>query len=256
MHTTPVLSILLLFLFSLQTSFAQIQTSSYNSQANALYESGQEANKEKRYKDAKALYQAALRLDPSFVNAMDGMASVYFVNGQLDSAIYFHQASIKVNPRHLLAHQRLIATYLKRGNYENAIQANQEVLKQFRNNPRIYAETLFGMANIYFGQKDYRSALPLSEEAMRIYLDGEQSESAAQARLLAAKSHMNLANYELAIRYFKAGRKYFGNQAFHHYYLGFCYLRSGKTDKADDYLRQAELMGYQIPPYIAKEWQN
>ena len=111
MHTTPVITFLLLFLFSLQTSLAQIQTTSYNPQANALYESALEARKESRAEDAKALLHAALRVDPKFVNAMDGMASLYFADGQLDSAAYFYQQSISVNPRHLLAHQKLIATY-------------------------------------------------------------------------------------------------------------------------------------------------
>lgn len=198
---------------------------------------------------AKHLYLKALQTDHRFVEAMDEIGDMYRQEGDLDSAVYYFEMSLDRNPEGVLAYQNLAVTYQLQGEYDEAISLYEEVLSLFPT----YTDAYFGLGKLFLEKKDYFRSQLYANVALKKFIEEKQNHRAADARLLAARSYLGDRNYKKAIKYLKANKKYSSHKAFHPYYLGYCYLKLGKTEKAEEYLRQAQSMGYQLPIYIKEQ---
>ena len=198
---------------------------------------------------AKHLYLKALHTDHRFVEAMDKLGDMYRQEGKLDSAVYYFEMSLDRNPDGVLAYQNLAATYQLKGEYDEAISLYEELLSIFPN----YTEAYFGLGKLFLEKKDYFRSQMYANVALKKFIEEKQNHRAADARMLAAQSYLGDRNYKKAIKYLKANKKYTSHKAFHPYYIGFCYLKLGKKEKAKDYLIEAKKMGYQLPVYIKEQ---
>ena len=93
---------------------------------------------------AIAEYQAAITADPTFLDAMHGLARVYQDIGQLDQAIEIARRIAELDPEDVLAHTSLSILYQRKGMISEAeAEANQarilgwkQQLKQGKTSPQ------------------------------------------------------------------------------------------------------------------------
>lgn len=230
---------------------AQFSTTSMNAQALAAYQEGQNLLAIGDLPGALAATQRALRADTGYVDACDQLAEVFRGLEMLDSTQHYYARSLRLYPRNIRAHQGLAIAYQLQEDHEAAIDQYRALLSHHPGYPQAY----YGLAKVYFALKQYEPAVEYSEQALRIYLRAEQAAPAADARMLAGQAYMNMGDYKQAIRYFKASERHVGQRPYYPYFLGFCYLRLGKKDKALGLLREAELRGFQLPNQVREEMQ-
>lgn len=226
--------------------FAQNFSQSGSTEAIAFYSKAEAAYDKGQMPEAKALCKQAIETDPAYYQAFNSLGKYYRAGGELDSAAKAYQNSLEIFPRGLNAHQELAAIYQMNEEYELAIAQYKKILEHFPGHPEAY----YGMALVHFNQKQFLDAIKSSEMAMRIYLRGNSNKAAADARMLAGKSYLEIGEEKKAIKYFKASKKQLGEQAYYPYYIGLAHLNMGDKDKANDFLAQAELKGFKIPAYV------
>ncbi|MEM9719359.1 MAG: tetratricopeptide repeat protein [Bacteroidota bacterium] len=241
-------------LFVISCSFSNLAAQKYYRghvalEAVKLYKNAKLQDKLGNKQLAKQLYKKALNEDFRYIEAMDKLGDIYRGEGMLDSAVHFYQMSIDREPSGILAYQNLAATYQLKGDYRDAVQTYQDLLSLFPT----YTEAYFGLGKLFLDKKDYFSSQFYANLALKDFLSQKQNSRAADARLLAARSYLADRNYKKAVRYLKANKKYTGHKAFHKYYLGLCYMKLGKHVKAEKYLNQAQIMGYQLPVYVKEQ---
>lgn len=217
-----------------------------STEAQAFYSQAEAAFEKGKMPEAKALCKQAIQTDPAYYQAFNSLGKYHRESGELDSAAVAYTKSLKVFPRGLKAHQELAAIYQMNEDFDKAIAQYKQILQHFPGHPEAY----YGMALVHFNQKQYLDAIKSSEMAMRIYLTGNSNKAAADARMLAGKSYLEIGEAKKAMKYFKASRKQIGEQAYYPYYLGLAHLKMEDKDKASEYLGMAELKGFKIPAYV------
>lgn len=95
----------------------------------ALYRLGRYQQGQRNYDRAIAAYREALQLDPSFVDARNGLGAVYLAQGRYDDAVRELRAAIAIAPHLAYLHNNLGYAYLLRGSNEPAISAFQEAVR-------------------------------------------------------------------------------------------------------------------------------
>ena len=229
--------------------FAQFDTSSRNTKALENFQSGEKLFTAQNFPEARNFFLKATKADPNYVDAYNRLAETYRLLEIVDSTIHYYKASLEIYPRGLQAHQSLAAAYQIKGDFDAAINQYRELLRHYKDYPQAY----YGMALVHFNQREFPEAVRASEAAMQIFMRGKSLVNAADARMLAGQSYMNLGEYNKAIQYFKANKKYFSDKPYFYYYMGFSYLRLGKKEKAHENFNQAKRMGYKIPVNVTEE---
>lgn len=221
-------------------------------QALSYFELGEKANQSGETAKAKALYYRAIYHQGNFVEAMDNLAVLYKQENHLDSARYFFEKSLSFRPDGIVANLNLAALNQLEGQTEPAIKAYQQLLKYHPN----CAEGYYGLAMVYLNNKDGENAIKFAEFAMQLYMNNQQMEAAAEARMLAARGYMEQKNYKRAVKYVKACKKQFQDKPFYYYYLGLGNLKMGKNEDALENLEKAREMGYQLPTWVTDRMQH
>lgn len=229
--------------------FAQFDTSSRDPEALENFRSGEKLLAAKDFTEARNFFRKATKADPNYVDAFNRLAETYRLMEIVDSTIYYYKASLDIYPRGLDAHQSLAAAYQIKGDFEAAINQYRELLRHYKDYPQAY----YGMALVHFNQREFPETIRASEAAMQIFMRGKSLVNAADARMLAGQAYMNLGEYNKALQYFKASKKYFSDKPYYYYYMGFCYLRLDKKEKAHENFNQAKRMGYKIPVNVTEE---
>ncbi|MEL6675685.1 MAG: tetratricopeptide repeat protein [Bacteroidota bacterium] len=232
------------FCFSL---FAQSPNASQNTQNTYL--NAQKAQQKGDLAMAKGYYLQAIADAPDYIPPYRDLARLYRDNAQLDSSILLYQSLLEKNPRDLQTHQDLAAAFMMEARYHDAITQYKALLKHYPDFPAAF----YGIAMAYFNLEQYSDAVLNSELAMRMYLSSKSNLNAADARMLAGKSYLELNNFDKAIKYFKASKKHFQGKPYFPFYLGLAYLGKGDKDKARQYFGQAEALGYNIPSNYSQQ---
>lgn len=168
-----------LFLSSLTLSLAQKQSSvvtiaadeesykgSKNAKAMALYNLGSRLSYEGGdYAKAAGFLEEAVRLDDTFVEALDNLTVCYRRLGKYDKAIKCSKESIAVFPNGEVAHCNLALIYSLLDQKRNALYEYKKV-KDI--NPA-NAEAFYGTAVIYYEQNELTRSLLNAAEAERLY---------------------------------------------------------------------------------------
>lgn len=238
-----------LFFFTCLISFpvvAQYNTRSSSPEAMQLFRDARLMAKAGDNEPAKALLLKAIKIDPNFVDGYDVLADTYRDLNRVDSAIFYYKKSLEVYPRGIMAHQNLAAAYQVNQEFDAAINQYRELLRHYPD----YPEAFHGIAIVHYNQSQFVEAIKNSEVAVRLYLSTNNALNAADARMLAGQACQKKGFDDKALKYFKASKKHFDDKPYYHYYIGLSYLNLGKKEKAREYMSRAELMGYQIPPYI------
>lgn len=253
---------LLAFIFS--PAIGQIETKTYNQEAQQAYDYALKLQQQGNHSAAKASFRIALQHDPRYINALRQLADYYFTENQLDSSLYYYQQNIDINPRDFFAHNWLVTIYLQQKNYDAALGQYNDILRTFADNRslELQADTYYNIAKVeYRFKNNWQNAINTGEEAMRKYIllselfarekDKQIArERAVQARMIAAKGYYLLGNYKIAMKYLKENAKYLGADSEYLFFLGNTYYQLGKTEKGAPLIKQAFMDGYEIPKEV------
>jgi tetratricopeptide (TPR) repeat protein len=91
-----------------------------------LYDQAVDLYAEEKYDEAIALYQRALEIDPSYTDALHGIAMCYQARGDLDGAIELTRQFLEREPEDILAWTNLSMFYQKKGMIPEAEKAGAE----------------------------------------------------------------------------------------------------------------------------------
>ena len=130
----------------------------YNLGSRLLYQGGD-------YAKAAGFLEEAVRLDDTFVEALDNLSVCYRRLGKYDKAIKCSKESLAVFPNGEVAHCNLALLYSLLDQNKNALYEYKKV-KDI--NP-VNAEAFYGTAVIYYEQNELTRSLLNAVEAERLY---------------------------------------------------------------------------------------
>ena len=139
---------------------------SRNVKAMALYNLGSRLSYQGGdYAKAAGFLEEAVRLDDTFVEALDNLSVCYRRLGKYDKAIKCSKESIAVFPNGEVAHCNLALIYSLLDQNKNALYEYKKVKDINPTNP----EAFYGSAVIYYEQNELTRALLNAAEAERLY---------------------------------------------------------------------------------------
>lgn len=147
---------------------------------------GEYASVEGRNKDAQREFQACLKLNPDFLQAMMGLARAYHADGQNDKAKTFLELVVHKYPHDFLAYYGLGVIASEAKQFEQAIPYFQAALREKPD----YNLAFLGLGIAQVESKKYAEALPNlqragevgAQEPMRLNYLGIATENTGQPR--------------------------------------------------------------------------
>jgi tetratricopeptide (TPR) repeat protein len=91
------------------------------SSAKAFYEKAMRFHKRGRLQDAKRFYQEALRLDPSYVDALNNLGVLYIRDKDYTAARRSFEKAIKLQPRYVDSYYNLACLYAIEGDERQSL---------------------------------------------------------------------------------------------------------------------------------------
>jgi tetratricopeptide (TPR) repeat protein len=118
----------------------------------------------KRYYEAIAEYQEAIRLDPQYATPHNSLGNVYRDLKRYDAAIAEYKEAIRLDPQSAYPHSSLGFVYWILDRYDEAIA---EYVEAIRLDPQ-YARPHSGLGSVYYTQKRYDEAIAELKAAIRL----------------------------------------------------------------------------------------
>jgi tetratricopeptide (TPR) repeat protein len=128
------------------------------------YAKGWLANEQDELEQAASEYREALRLDPEFAEAYNGLGVTYLNQDDEEAAIESFRKALELSPNLIHARINLALAYFEQGQIDEAIRENERALVM---NPDI-AEIHFNLALGYQGRHEYARAIEEYQKALRI----------------------------------------------------------------------------------------
>jgi tetratricopeptide (TPR) repeat protein len=100
-----------------------------NPQAKAFFDQGQAYSKKRSWDLAVAAYQQAVRAEPKFVEAWNGLGHAYRKAKQYDKALDAYKQAITLKQDYANPHEYLARTYVAMGDKEAAMR-EYEIVKR------------------------------------------------------------------------------------------------------------------------------
>ena len=122
---------------------------SSSSAADKHYSAGLELQNQRRYTEAIAEYDAAIRLNPQYQPAYNNRGIIYDDLGELKRAIVDYDEAIRLAPKGALVYNNRGGVYFKLGQYQRAIQDYDEAIRLAPQLVQVYMNR--AMAYTYLG---------------------------------------------------------------------------------------------------------
>ena len=136
---------------------------SHAASAADYYQLGRYEQEQRRYERAAVAYRKALGMDPSSVDALDGLGVVSALQGQYDQAVDLLSRAVKLAPASATVQNNLGYALCLQGNARQAVVALREAARLDPDNHR----TLVNLAWAYERAGDHANALMARTEAMQ-----------------------------------------------------------------------------------------
>jgi tetratricopeptide (TPR) repeat protein len=128
------------------------------------YAKGWLANEQSDFVQAASEYREALKLDPKFAEAYNGLGVAYLNQEDEDAAIESFRKALELSPNLIHARINLALAYFEQGQIDEAIRENERALVI---NPDI-AEVHFNLALGYQARHQFARAIEEYQNALRI----------------------------------------------------------------------------------------
>jgi|GEM_PF-2416571 len=116
--------------------------------------SGAILNALKKYEDAKAYFENAIKLFPYFSSAYYNLGNAKLNNGELENAIYIYEKLLKFNPTYKPAYNNLATAYIQKEEIDKAMVILNNGLKLDKNEKYLN----YNLALCYYIKKEYFNA--------------------------------------------------------------------------------------------------
>lgn len=131
-------------------------------EAMKRYDAGRLAYEKGNFETAVTEFEAAIRLESRFVDALIDLGDAYFDQSDLDNASDSYRRALVIDKKNIDARFRLgRASYAQR-DYDEALRQYTEVLKVTADDP----EAIYNIALTYKALKRYDDAIPYFEKAL------------------------------------------------------------------------------------------
>lgn len=170
-------NVMRLFLANRKSEFYK---NSENQLANQHFEQGNALMKAGDYKKAIKKFKSAVKLDNSFIYAIDHIAVSYRRQDKYKPAIKYYKKSLEIFPEGDVALLNIAVAYSLTKNYQKSIDNYKKLRFLYPDSPEGY----FGLARMQFIMEDYENALDNLFIAYHIYLDTESDYVDDSKRLL------------------------------------------------------------------------
>ncbi|MCZ4696029.1 tetratricopeptide repeat protein [Ancylomarina euxinus] len=138
-----------------------------NEKANLHFDAGNDFLKSQNYKKAIKAFKSAIKLDKSFVYAIDHLAVAYRRQMNFKKAIKYYKQSLSIFPEGDVALLNIAVSYTFLMDNNKALECYNQLMFLYPNE----AEGYFGSAKIRFRNSDYSKALDHLFIAHSIYAD-------------------------------------------------------------------------------------
>ncbi len=145
-----------------------------------------------KFEDALKNWQLAIKINPNYIEAYNGMGNAYKKLNDLNKAIVNFKKAIEINPNYLEARLNLSNVLMQSESFEDALKTFNEVIKIDANNINAYygkALTLQKLLKHKEAIETFEKALGINKNFSPIYND-------------IGVSHLELKNWEEAANYF------------------------------------------------------
>lgn len=133
-----------------------------SAEAMQHYDVGREAYDKGKLDVAIKEFEAAIRLESKYVDALIDLGDAYFDRANLDDAIDAYERALVVDKHNVDAEFRLGRASYARRDYDTALQSYNEVLKAKPEDP----EAIYNIALTYKALKRFGDAIPYFERAI------------------------------------------------------------------------------------------
>jgi lipoprotein NlpI len=127
----------------------------FNYRGNAYYWKGD-------YDHAIRDYDQAIRLNPNYANAMDGLGLAYKFKGDFDHSIQIYDQAVRLSPTSTWVFSGRGATYFAKGDYDRAIEDFSQAIRLDPRNSQAFCGrglAQFCLGNFALAQPDFTEAL-------------------------------------------------------------------------------------------------
>jgi len=143
----------------------QYYTFSAISSANKHYEKGNDFIDKGDFSNSIMEFNEAIKIDNSFVNALDNLGLSYRCQGNYKEAVKSYRKSLEIFPEGDVALLNIAVAYSLLKDNKNSLKYYKELIFYYRDNPEGY----FGCGKILFLKSDYENALENIFIAHKIY---------------------------------------------------------------------------------------
>ena len=144
-----------------------IMSISKNPKALEYYDKGIRYFKKNNFKKALPYFKKAVKVDDSFVFALDNLGLCYRKLGKLNKALKTYKKSLEIDPFGKMPLQNIAIVYAHKKQYLEAIAAYHNLAKIDPENPEVY----YGIGQIYYEYlKDYEKSLRSMCKAYVLYV--------------------------------------------------------------------------------------
>jgi tetratricopeptide (TPR) repeat protein len=133
----------------------------------------QTIQRNREWRDAKALWQQTITVSPQSHNAYNNLGVAYFLEGAFPEAIAAYETALRLKPANPLPYMNIGLILEQQGDLEQAIRYHQKALAL---NPA-YAEAHLNLGVAYFKKGWIDQAIAEQQEAIRLYPTFAQAHS-------------------------------------------------------------------------------
>ena len=112
-------------------------------------------------------YDKAIKIDPSYIDALVNRGSAFQEKGELDEAIFCFQKTLTLKPNHPFAYFNMGNALHRQGELDAAVKSYQNALTIRPN----YAEAYFNMGNIFTSKGEFHAATNNYKQVLKIEPD-------------------------------------------------------------------------------------
>jgi len=120
--------------------------------------------KEKKYEEAKAEFEEALKIDPNLAEGYYGLGYVYCSKNQCEASLKYFQKAIELSPNYADAYNGMAYAYSILSRYDETIEYYLKTLKIKDNN----LDALNGLGYAYASIGKYQDAIDYFKKAIKV----------------------------------------------------------------------------------------
>ena len=178
---------------------------------------GVELSRQSRLEEAVAQYEEALKLWPTYAEAMNNLGAARIAQGRIDEGIELYGRALELRPDYVDALNNFAMTYAAKGQHQTALEIYQRALQLHPDAAQVHYNmgvAYFQLGNVLEAREKFRQAIfhdPLYAKAyynqgvLRLTLGEFEAAAASLVKGISIQDFYPEAHYNLALAYWNLG---------------------------------------------------